>query len=74
MQKRKLNILLGLIGLIFFIYLLPVGAKSTAFVETSKRNCGQDILHEYRHKDTGLRLVWVENEDPNMSLDRKSVV
>lgn len=67
MQKRKLNILLGLIGLIFFIYLLPVGAKSTAFVETSKRNCGQDILHEYRHKDTGLRLVWVENDDPNMS-------
>ena len=67
MQKRKLSILLGLIGLIFVIYLLPVGGKSTAFVETSRKQCGQDVLHEYKHKDTGLKLVWIENEDPNMS-------
>lgn len=67
MQKRKLRILLGLIGLIFVIYLLPVGAKPTAFVETSKKQCGQDVLHEYQHIDTGLKLIWIENEDSNMS-------
>lgn len=67
MQKRKLNILLCFIGLIAITYLMPIGAKTVAFVTTSERNCGQDILHEYRHKATGLRVIWIENEDPNMS-------
>lgn len=67
MQKRKLNILLCLIGLIFLAYFMPIQGKEAAFVTTSERNCGQDQLHEYRHKASGLRVIWIENEDPNMS-------
>ena len=67
MQKKNRNYIFCLITIIFFSSLVQIEAKSSAFVMTSESICGRDVLHEYRHKASGLKVIWIENEDPNMS-------
>ena len=67
MQKKKQKYIFCLIVLIFLSSLMQIEAKSNAFVNTNERICGKDILHEYMHKGSGLKVIWIENEDPNMS-------
>lgn len=67
MQKRNKKYILCLIAIILLSSLIPIKAKSNAFVSSNERICGKDILHEYIHKNSGLKVIWIENDDPNMS-------
>ena len=43
----------------------PIQAKVQGFKEVSKKRYGEDIWHTYQHAQSGLEVIWIENEDVN---------
>ncbi len=66
MLKRKSWLIVCMI----FILLFPVQGKTLplrTFKEMTKEKYNSDIIHTYRHVETGLEVIWIENKDINKS-------
>lgn len=40
---------------------------TSQFKEYAKEKYGEDVLHKYVHQTSGLKVVWIENDDTNKS-------
>lgn len=42
-------------------------AKEPAYVEKNNKIYGEDTIHQYKHKSSGLNVIWIENKDDNLA-------
>ena len=40
---------------------------TSQFKEYAKERHGKDVLHKYVHQNSGLEVIWIENDDTNKS-------
>lgn len=52
--------------MVVFLYLTsPIYAKVQGFKEVDKKHYGEETWHTYEHVQSGLEVIWIENDDVN---------
>ena len=46
-------------------FISPIYGKVDGFKEINKKQYGKDIWHTYEHTQSGLEVIWIENDDVN---------
>ena len=67
-MKRQQRIISKLLVVLLILQPLPVAAKKadlSGFKEVRKEKYDRDVLHHYTHDQSGLEVLWIENEDVN---------
>lgn len=62
MKQRKI---VWSIMIVLLCLATPTYAKVQGFKEVSKKHYGEDIWHTYEHSQSGLEVIWIENDDVN---------
>ncbi len=63
MSQRK--ILWSMLIVLVVCFVSPTYAKEAGFKELSKKHYGNDTWHTYEHMQSGLEVIWIENDDVN---------